>query len=234
MMRFTLPPILPFLVYLCVAVPAAADDSNFSGRYEGRVGGTPATLNLRVSGSIVSGRITRPGSATVELNGTAADGRIVGVATTSRGAGFFEAYREFGAVIIVIRESGTVTGQPIEARTEFLPAGESRASEAIAAETVQRDHDLVGTWVMQGPGRRGDMVLPVTTTMTLDASGGYSVTSEPPDASRKGEWRSRDGLLEYQPENGQAWSVLGEYRLHGDRLIVIPPDNEAQVWTRRD
>ena len=74
----------------------------------------------------------------------------------------------------------------------------------------------------------------VTTTMMLDASGGYSVSSDPPDASRKGEWRSRDGLLEYQPENGQAWSVLGEYRLHGDRLIVIPPDNEAQVWTRQD
>ncbi len=233
-MRSTLPRLLPFLVYLSVTAFATADDDNYSGHYEGRIGSTPATLDLRVSGSTVSGRITRPDSADVELNGTSAEGRIVGAATTVRGAGFFEAYREFGALIIVIRESGPVTGQAMDVRAEFLPAGESPATEEMVSETAQRDHDLVGTWVMRGLGRRGDMVLPVTTTMTLDAAGGYSATSEPPDESKKGEWRSRGALLEYRPATGQAWTELGTYRLHGDTLIVVLPGNEAQVWTRGD
>lgn len=231
-MRITLPRILPFLTFFLLAAPAAAEDDNFSGRYEGRIGDTPATLDLRVSGSMVSGRITRADSASIELNGTSDEGRIVGAATTVRGAGFFEAYREFGALIVVIRESGSVTGQPMEARAEFLPAGESSRSEEMVSDKDKRDHHLVGTWIMRGLGRRGDMVLPVTTTMTLDADGGYSASSEPPDESKKGEWRSRDGLLDYRPENGRAWSELGAYRLHGDRLIVILPGNEAQVWTR--
>ena len=233
-MRITLPRILALLIQLCLAAPAAADDENFSGLYEGRIGDTPATLHLRVSGSIVSGRITRPGSAIVELNGTSAEGRIVGAATTGRGAGFFEAYREFGALVVVIRESGPVTGQTMEARAEFLPAGKSPTTEKAISETVQRDHGLVGTWVIRGPGRRGDMVLPVTTTMTLDADGTYSMTSDPPDEKTKGEWRSADALLEYRPTNGQAWSELGAYRLHGDKLIVVQPNNVAQVWTRGD
>ena len=183
---------------------------------------------------MVTGRITRPDSADIELSGTSTEGRIVGAATTSYGAGFFEAYREFGALIIVIRESGSVTGQAMAARAEFLPAGEAPTTEEVVSETVKRDHDLVGTWIMRGLGRRGDMVLPVTTTMTLDADGGYSAMSEPPDESKKGEWRSREGLLDYRPENGRAWSELGAYRLHGDKLIVILPGNEAQVWTRGD
>lgn len=233
-MRITLTRILPFLICLSLAVPAAADNENFAGRYEGRIGDTPATLNLRISGSMVSGQITRPDSANIELNGTFTEGRIVGAATTGRGAGFFDAYREFSALVVVIRESGSVTGQPMDARAEFLPAAESSNSKEIVSETEQRDHDLVGTWVMRGLGRRGDMVLPVTTTMTLHADGGYSATSEPPDESRKGEWRSRNALLEYRPERGQAWSELGTYRLDGNTLIVVLPGNEAQVWTRGD
>jgi hypothetical protein len=233
-MRITLTRILPFLACFWFAASAAAGDDNFSGRYEGRMGDTPAILKLRVSGSMVSGQITRPGNGKVELDGTTVDGRIVGAATTSRGAGFFEAYREFGALIVVIRESGSVTGQPVEARAEFQPADESSTTEETVAEPAQRDHELVGTWVMRGLGRRGDMVLPVKTTMRLDANGTYSATSEPPDESRRGEWRSRDGLLEYQPGKDQSWSALGEYRLHGDKLIIILPGNEAQVWTRND
>ncbi len=231
-MRIALLRILSFLLCISLSAFAAADPDNYSGRYEGRIGNTPATLDLRVSGSTVSGRISRPDSADVELNGTSAEGRIVGAATAGRGAGFFEAYREFGALVIVIRESGPVTGQAMEVRAEFLPAGESPTTEEPRSETVQRNRDLVGTWVMHGLGRRGDMVLPVTTTMRLDAAGAYSATSEPPDESKQGEWRSRGALLEYRPENGQAWSELGTYRLHGDTLIVVLPGREAQVWTR--
>ena len=220
-MRITLPRILPFLICFLLAAPAAAEDDNFSGRYEGRIGDTPATLDLRVSGSMVSGRITRADSASIELNGTSDEGRIVGAATTVRG-------RARGPP----DGAGPRSSSPADGAPQSLPAGESSRSEEMVSDKDKRDHHLVGTWIMRGLGRRGDMVLPVTTTMTLDADGGYAASSEPPDESKKGEWRSRDGLLDYRPENGRAWSELGAYRLHGDRLIVILPGNEAQVWTR--
>lgn len=231
-MRIALSRTLPFLIYLVLATSAAAEDDKFSGHYQGRIGDTPATLDLRVSGSMVTGRMTRHDTTEIELNGTSDEERIVGAATTGRGAGFFEAYREFGALIVVIRERGTVTGQPVEIRAEFFPADALPGTEANAAGATQRDQGLIGTWMMRGFGRRGDMVLPVTTNMTLAASGDFSVASEPADESKRGEWRSRDGKLEFRPGNSQSWSVLGEYLLHGDRLILILPGNETQVWTR--
>ena len=224
---------LLFLIYAGFATTASASDADLSGHYEGRIGNTPATLNLRVTGSMVSGRISSADTADVELNGTSTDGRIVGAATTSRGAGFFEVYREFGALVIVIRESGPVTGQPIEARAEFFPADESPKTDNAVDTLAQRDQKLAGTWITRGLARRGDMVLPITTKMILGADGGYSQTSEPPEESRQGEWRSRNGYLEYRPPNAQAWSGLGEYRLHGDNLITIVPGDEPQMWTRR-
>lgn len=231
-MRKSSPQLLPLLVLLWLAAPVAAQDDGFSGRYEGRIGDAPATLTLRVSDSVVSGRIARPDAVDVELNGTSADGRVVGVAITKRGAGFFEAYREFGALVMVIRESGTVTGQPLAVRVEFFPAVQSPKPDNADRTSAERDQNLVGIWTTRGLERRGDMVLPVTTVMVLGADGGYSASSEPPEESKKGEWRSQRGTLEYRPQNAEAWSALGEYRLHGDNLITILPEQVPRVWTR--
>jgi len=228
---FTLTAIL--LVSSLLAAPASAVDDDLSGHYRGRIGDTPAVLNLRVSGSVVSGQIMQAGGADVDLNGTVSEGKMVGAASTSHGAGFFEAYREFGALIFLIHETGAVTGQSIEARAEFFPADESPQADQAAAADAQRDQRLVGTWTAHGLAYRGDMVLPVTMKMTLDPDGHYLHTSEPVTDSKQGEWRSRSGHLEYRPQDAHSWSALGEYRLHGNNLIIILPDDEPRVWTRR-
>jgi len=231
-MRVTLLRILFLLVCVLFTVPAIAADDDLSGRYEGHIGDTPAFLNLRVSGSVVSGQITQAGGAEVDLNGHMSEGNIVGAASTSRGAGFFEAFREYGALIVLIHETGEITGQPIEARAEFFPADASAEANPAVAIAVQRDQNLVGIWTARGLAARGDMVLPVTMEMTLGRDGRYSYTSEPVNDAKQGEWRTRSGHLEYQPQDAESWSALGAYRLHGDNLIIILPGNEPQVWAR--
>ena len=232
-MRMTPLRLLFLLFCVMFAAPPIVADDDLSGIYEGRVGDKPALLNLRVSGSVVSGRITQAGGADVDLNGTLSEGKMIGAASTKRGAGFFEGYREFGALVFLIGETGAITGQLIEVRAEFFPADDSVLAERVAATPVQRDQGLVGTWTAHGLAHRGDMVLPVTMEMILGPDGHYSHNSEPVKESKQGEWRSRNGKLEYRPRDSEAWSALGEYRLHRDNLIIILPDSEPRVWTRR-
>jgi hypothetical protein len=222
------------LLILCTflaATPAFAND-DLSGFYEGRIGEAQAILNLRVSNTVVSGWITQSTGYEIKLNGTLSEGRIVGVASTSRGASFFEAYREFSALVIVFRETGAVTGQAIEVRAEFSHAKETPSNDRAAVTGAQRDPQLVGTWRSDGRARMGDIVLPVKTQMTLGRNGRFSQTSDPVTDSKQGEWRSRAGTLEFRPQGGGAWSALGKYQVHGDQLITILPDNELQLWTR--
>lgn len=228
-------PRISFLI-LCTflaATPAFAND-DLSGFYEGHIGEATAILNLRVSNTAVTGWITQSTGYEIKLKGTLSEGRIMGVASTSRGASFFEAYREFGALVIVFRETGAVTGQAIEVRAEFSHAKETPSSDQTAVTDAQRDPQLVGTWTSEGRARMGDIVLPVTIQMTLGRNGRYSQTSEPVTDSKHGEWRSRAGTLEYRPQGGDAWSPLGKYQVHDDHLITILPDNEPQLWTRRN
>jgi hypothetical protein len=231
-MRIGLLSVLLLLVLAGPARTALADETRLAGHYEGRIGSTPVMLDLRVSGAKVSGRITRAGGD-ISLSGTSSNGRIFGAASTSGGAGFFEAYREFGALVIVIRETGQVTDEVIEVRGEFFPAEEKSVSNpSVTIATVERDPGLRGVWTSHQFGRRGDMVLPVTTEMNLAADGSYSETSDPPEEAKQGEWRSRDGYLEFRPPDAETWSALGEYRLHGDSLITILPGSEPRVWRR--
>jgi len=216
----------------CLSGAAEASDEHLSGIYEGHIGPTPAMLTLRVSGSAVSGLIKRSEGPDISLNGTLSEGRIVGAASTSRGTGFFEAYREFGALIIVLRETGTVTGQVVEARTEFISTNEAKTEDQARTTAPQRDQKLVGTWTTHAHVPRGDMVLPVTSTMTLGRDGRYAHTSEPVPDSRQGEWRSHNGYLEYRPQDAGAWTELGQYQVHGETLVIVLPDTSPQLWSR--
>ena len=217
-----------------VSASAYASDDSFSGRYAGRLGEAPATVELIVSGSMVTGHIKLE-AGRIDLKGTTDEGRLAGAAASGRGAGFFEAYREFGALIVIVRETGPVTGQSIETRGQFTRVEKSAANEITApADPTQRDPDLVGVWVSRAAGRRGSIALMITTTMKLDLDGSYSRSSDPPEQSIQGEWRNDDGLLEYRAEGIQSWSALGEYQLHGDSLITILPGKDPEVWTRAD
>ena len=80
-----------FLFCVLFAATTAFADDNLSGLYKGRIGDAAAMLTLQVSGSGVSGRITQPSGNNIDLKGTFSEGRIVGAASTSRGASFFEA-----------------------------------------------------------------------------------------------------------------------------------------------
>ena len=222
-----------FLFCVLFAATTAFADDNLSGLYKGRIGDASAMLTLQVSGSGVTGRITQSSGNNIDLKGTFSEGKIVGAASTRRGASFFEAYREFGALVILIRESGAVTGQEVETRAEFFPTEETTGSDTSASALPQRDQELVGTWTARGLASRGDMVLPVTTEMTLGPDGRYSEISEPTSESKRGQWRSADKRLDYRPRDTDAWSPLGEYRLHGDKLITILPGDDPRVWTRR-
>lgn len=221
---------------LCVmfAATTAVAEDHLSGLYKGRIGDTTAILSLRVAGSEVSGQITRSGENKIELAGTFSEGKIVGAASTSGGVSFFEAHREFGSLVIIIFETGTVTGQAIAVRAEFAPTDGNTYEEQHDSIAVQRDPKLTGVWTTRGLVARGDIVLPATIKMTLGPDGGYFEITEPARDLKRGEWRSRSGFLEYRPRVGDAWTVLGEYRSHGDNLITILPDQEPRVWTRGD
>jgi hypothetical protein len=228
----TLPRIALLIVCAFLAATPALANDGFSGSYEGRIGEAPAILNLRVSNTVVSGWITQSTGYEIKLRGTLSDGKIVGAASTSRGASFFEAYREFGALVIVFRETGAVTGQAIEVRSEFSPAKETPNSNQATSTGAQRDPQLVGTWTTRGLAHRGDMVLLVKIQMTLGRDGRYSQTSEPVTGSKQGKWRNRGGTLEYRPQESEVWSQIGDYQLRGDHLIMIIPDSAPRVWTR--
>lgn len=224
------------LLILCAllsAISAFADD-DLSGSYEGRIGEATAILNLRVSRTAVSGWITQSTGYEIKLKGTLSEERIVGVASTSRGASFFEAYREFGALVIVFRETGAVTGQEVEVRAQFSHAKEEPISDQAIVTGAQRDPQLVGTWTSDGRARMGAIVLPVTIQMTLGRNGHFSQTSDPVTDYKQGEWRSRAGTLELRQQGENAWSALGKYQVHDDQLITILPDNEPQLWKRRN
>ena len=96
---------------LCVCAAYAAADDSLSGIYQGRIGSTPATLTLHVTNSVVAGRIKRAGATDIELNGTMSEGKIVGAASIGNANSFFEAYRKLGALVVVLEETGAVTGQ---------------------------------------------------------------------------------------------------------------------------
>ena len=226
-------PRIPLLI-LCAFLSAAPAFSNddLSGFYEGRIGEATAILTLNVSNTVVSGWITQSTGYEIKLKGTLSEERIVGVASTSRGASFFEAYREFGALVIVFRETGAVTGQEVEVRAQFSQAKEKPISDQAIVTGAQRDPQLVGTWTSDGRARMGAIVLPVTIQMTLGRNGHFSQTSDPVTDYKQGEWRSRAGTLEFRLQVGGAWSALGKYQVHGDHLITILPDNEPQLWTR--
>ena len=216
---------------LCVCAAHAADDNSLSGVYQGRIGTTPATLRLRVTDSVVMGLITRAGATDIKLNGTMSDGKIVGAASIGNANSFFEAYRKLGALVIVLEETGAVTGQTVELRAEFFPASESEvADQQVAA--VSTDQALVGTWKTRTYEREGDMVLPVDSTMVLAADGAYSYKAEQTAESRQGQWRNLDGRLEYRAKDAASWSVLGVYQVRGDKLIVIVPERDPQIWSR--
>lgn len=217
---------------LCVCAVLAAADEQLSGIYQGHVGAASATLTLRVSHSVVTGRITRSGGTDIDLNGTLSEGKIIGAASIGRATGFFEAYRELGALIVILSETGAVTGQSVELRAEFFPASETVVADKDDATAAQPDKALVGTWTTHSYERRGDMVLPVTSTMVLAADGDYSYKSEPITESKQGQWRSHDGRLEYRPKDAETWSTLGEYQLRGNNLIIMVPDRDPQLWTR--
>jgi len=221
----------------CFISATEADEGHFSGTYEGRIGGDSAILELNVSGTAVTGHITRSTGTTIELNGTLNDRGIIGAASTSRGTGFFEAYRELGALVFILSESGAVTGQTIEARAEFFAANNAIADETSATEqstpaVPQREPKLTGTWTTREYLAIGDMVLPVNSTMTLDPDGRYSRTSEPETISQQGQWRSLNGFLEYRAQESDAWTALGEYQLHGNNLILVKPNTQPQLWSR--
>lgn len=225
------------VISACIISAAKADDGHFSGTYEGHIGGDSAVLELNVSGTVVTGRIARSMGTTIELNGTLTEGRIVGAASTSRGTGFFEAYRELGALVFILSESGAVTGQTIEARAEFFAADNTIRDETTVTEqstpaAPPRDQKLMGTWTTREYLAIGDMVLPVTSAMTLDPDGHYSRESEPETISQRGQWRSLNGFLEYRAQESAAWTALGEYQLHGNNLILVKPNTQPQLWTR--
>jgi hypothetical protein len=216
----------------CVTAVLAAADDPLSGTYQGRVGTAPATLTLRVTDSMVTGRITRPGATDINLKGTMSEGKIIGAASIGSATSFFEAYRKLGALIIVLEETGAVTGQTVELRAEFFPASEAQAADQQAAIATQRDQALIGTWTTRTYEREGDMVLPVDSTMVLAPDGEYFYRAEPVTASRRGQWRSHEGRLEYRVQDAATWSVLGVYQVRGDKLIVIIPEHDPQIWSR--
>ena len=159
------------------------------------------------------------------------DGKIVGAASIGNANSFFEAYRKLGALVIVLEETGAVTGQTVELRAEFFPASESEvADQQVAA--VSTDQALVGTWKTRTYEREGDMVLPVDSTMVLAPDGAYSYKAEQTAESRQGQWRNLDGRLEYRAKDAASWSVLGVYQVRGDKLIVIVPERDPQIWSR--
>ena len=216
---------------LCVCAAYAAADDSLSGNYQGRIGSTPATLTLHVTNSVVAGRIKRAGATDIELNGTMSEGKIVGAASIGNANSFFEAYRKLGALVVVLEETGAVTGQTVELRAEFFPASESEVTDQQVA-AVPTDQALVGTWKTRTYEREGDMVLPVDSTMVLCRDGAYSYKAEPTGASRQGQWRSYDGRLEYRVKDAASWSVLGVYQVRGDKLIIIVPERDPQIWSR--
>ncbi|UCH48102.1 MAG: hypothetical protein JSU95_19080 [Betaproteobacteria bacterium] len=222
--------VLVFAAFL--TAPAVFADDELSGLYEGRIGDATAVLNLRVSKTVVSGWITQFDGNDVNLKGSLSDGKIVGAASTSRGAGFFEAQRELDALVIVIREFGAVTGQAIDVRAKFSPTEAMPKSNRATSSSPKQDPTLVGTWTTRGLARQGDMVLPINIRMTLGRDGRYSQTSKPPTDSEQGEWRNRGRVLEYRPQESEAWSQIGEYQLYGDHLITIVPEREPQIWRR--
>lgn len=221
-----------FLYCIALTAPGTANDDHVSGRYEGRIGNTSASLDWRASSGNVTGRIIRADGNNIELSGEWSQDKVLGTATSRHGAGFFEAYREFGALVIIIEETGPVTGQPSAVRAEFFPATQAPDTAGGKQTEQQRDAKLVGTWSARGLAHRGDMVLPVISYMTLHTDGSYALTSEPDIESRSGQWRSRAGVLEYRPGDTQGWSPIGAYRLRGDTLITIEPSSEPRVWTR--
>jgi hypothetical protein len=218
---------------LCGYAAFAAADNPLSGIYQGHIGTTPATLTLRVTNSVVAGRITRSGATDIELNGTMSEGKIVGAASIGRATSFFEAYRKLGALIVILEETGAVTGQTAEVRAEFFPANQADdGTDQNGAAAEQLDQALVDTWKTRTYEREGDMVLPVDSIMVLAPDGAYSYKAEPIAASRQGHWRSRDGRLEYRAKDANTWSTLGVYQVRGDKLIVIVPEHDPQIWSR--
>jgi len=220
------------VLVLCGYAAFAAADDPLSGIYEGRIGNTPATLTLSVTSAVVTGRITRSGAIDIELNGTMSEGKIVGAASIGHATSFFEAYRKLGALIVVLEETGAVTGQSVEVRAEFFPANQAGVTDRDGATAAQMDQALVGTWKTRTYEREGDMVLPVDSIMVLAPDGAYSYEAAPIAASRQGKWRSRDGRLEYRAKDASTWSALGVYQVRGDKLIVIVPEHDPQIWSR--
>ena len=182
--------------------------------------------------SKVEGRIARRGAADIKLNGTMVEGKIVGAASIGGSTSFFEAYRKLGALVVVLEETGAVTGQTVELRAEFFPASEENVTEQQGIDAAPSDPDLVGTWKTRTYEREGDMVLPVDSIMVLAADGDYAYEAQPVSASRQGRWRSQAGRLEYRAKDAVTWSVLGTYQVRGDKLIVIVPERDPQIWSR--
>lgn len=216
----------------CFVTHAIAAD-NFTGSYTGRLGPAEAAMTLRSEGTVVSGLIKHAGGADIDLRGELQEGKVIGTAMSRQGAAFFEAWRELGGVIVVIREPGTVTGQTVETRGEFVLAAEpATTSDHPSTATVSRDAALVGTWLARHLVTNGDMVLPVLTKMILDADGRYSESDDLNISSKSGQWRNEGGQLYYKTEGAEAWSSVGKYLLNGDRLITALPDTPPLVWSR--
>ena len=216
----------------CLITPAIAAD-NFTGSYTGRLGSAEAAMTLRSDGTVVSGSIKHAAGADIDLRGELQEGKVIGAAMSRQGAAFFEAWRELGGVIVVIREPGTVTGQAVETRGEFVLSAEPAATaDHQSTASVSRDAALVGTWLTRHLVTNGDMVLPVLTKMILDADGSYSESDDLNISSKSGQWRNEGGQIYYMAEGAEAWSSVGQYLLNGDRLITALPDTPPLVWLR--
>jgi len=217
---------------LCTYISFVLADESLSGTYQGHIGKAAAILTLRVTDTVVTGRITRSGAADINLNGTIAEGKMVGAASIGGSTSFFEAYRKLGALVVIIEETGAVTGQTVELRAEFFPASEAGVADQQGVDAAPLDPELVGIWKTRTYEREGDMVLPVDATMELAANGNYTYKAETVAASRQGRWRSQGGRLEYRAQDAVTWSVLGAYQVRGDKLIVIVPERDPQIWSR--
>lgn len=225
------------MIFLCFGLAVmlsglsvAQAEDGFSGHYRGRLGEAPATLELHVSSTHVSGKILREGGPDIELKGTVSESRLVGAASSRGSTAFFEGYREFGAMVLVFRETGAVTAQESEIRAEFFPMQE--AAQPSTAPATEHDRRLLGRWATQRLERQGDMVLPVRTEIVLQDDGRYSERSDAPAKASDGEWRSDSGYLEIKPAGAESWLRIGEYKVKGHHLITVLPQEEPLVWTR--
>lgn len=216
----------------CGDPPGAERAAGLSGRWTGAAAAGKSelvledrgdTLVMRAEGDEAVGRRT-------------GDGRFEGETSSPQGTLRFVLERR-GAQLVARYTWITPDGQAQQVpEVIYSRADTPSASGSASPSSASRPAELVGHWRFTRVMTSAEFSLVTDTHIVLRADGTCSTWTKHQDGSgdpeEQGEWRAEGGHLQMRPPGDGSWRDAGQFTADGERLRLVLPSGDRQIFER--